>query len=109
VCLSCHLIDGNIVRKNRLKQVIGFVVDLTGKCIEGMQMNWASYLVNELEKDYREAKDQGYEFHFSWILVLITFVTWKIPEGATFLEVEPSEPLAARFSTLWYTNDILKQ
>jgi hypothetical protein len=30
-------------------------------------------------------------------------------EGATFLEVEPSDPLAARFSTLWYTNDMLKQ
>jgi hypothetical protein len=30
-------------------------------------------------------------------------------EGATFLEVEPSESLAARFSTLWYTNDMVKQ
>jgi hypothetical protein len=74
-----------------------------------MQMNWASYLVNELEKDCREAQDQGYEFHFSWLLVLIAFVTWKMLEGATFPEVEPSEPLAARFSTLWYTNDMVKQ
>jgi hypothetical protein len=32
-----------------------------------------------------------------------------MPEGATFPEVEPSEPLAARFSTLWYTNDMSKQ
>jgi hypothetical protein len=32
-----------------------------------------------------------------------------MPEGASFLEVEPSEPLAARFSTLWYTNDMEKQ
>jgi hypothetical protein len=30
-------------------------------------------------------------------------------EGVTFIEVEPSEPLAARFSTLWYTNDMSKQ
>jgi hypothetical protein len=30
-------------------------------------------------------------------------------EGATFLEIEPSEILATRFSTLWYTNDMLKQ
>jgi hypothetical protein len=36
-------------------QVTGFVVDLAGKCVEGMQMNWASYLINELEKDCREA------------------------------------------------------
>jgi hypothetical protein len=44
---------------------MGFVVDLTGKCVEGLQMSWAIYLVNQLEQDFREAQDQGYEFHFS--------------------------------------------
>jgi hypothetical protein len=47
-------------------------------------MNWASYLVNELEKYFREVQDQGYEFHFSCLLVLIAFVAWTIPKGATF-------------------------
>jgi len=28
---------------------------------------------------------------------------------ATFLEIEPLESLAARFSTLWYTNDMSKK
>jgi hypothetical protein len=37
-------------------QVTGFVVDLAGKCVEGMQMNWASYLINELEKDWRKGR-----------------------------------------------------
>jgi hypothetical protein len=45
-------------------------------------------------------QDQGYEFHFNWLLVLIAFVAWKMSEEAAFLEVEPFEPLAARFSTL---------
>jgi hypothetical protein len=67
VHLSCHLIAGNLVKKNHPTQVIGFVVDLAGKCIEGMQMNWASYLVNELEKECSEARDEGYEFHFNWL------------------------------------------
>jgi len=31
-----------------------------------------------------------------------------MPEEATFLEIEPSEALAAWFSTLWYTNDMTK-
>jgi len=57
-------------------QVIGFVVDLVGKYVEGMKMNWESYLVNELEKDCHKVQDQGYEFHFSWLLVLITFNAW---------------------------------
>jgi hypothetical protein len=46
VCLACQLIDEKLVRKNRLTQVTGFVIDLTGKCVEGLQMNWVKYLVN---------------------------------------------------------------
>jgi hypothetical protein len=84
VCLTCQLIAGKLVCKNRPTQVTGFVVDLAGKCTEGLQMNWAKYLVNQLELDCREAQDQGYEFHFSWLLILITFIAWEIPEGATF-------------------------
>jgi hypothetical protein len=109
VHLTCQLIAGNILRKNHATWVTGFVADLTAKCVEVMQMDWVSYLINELEKDYRKAQDQGYDFYFSWFLVLITFVTWKMLEGATFLEIEPSESLVSRFSTLWYTNDMLKQ
>jgi hypothetical protein len=84
VHLSCQLIVGNIIRKNHPTQATGFMVDLVGKCVEGMKMNWESYLVKNLEKECREAQDQGYEFHFSWILMLIAFVTWKMPEGETF-------------------------
>jgi hypothetical protein len=42
-------------------------------------------------------------------LILIAFVTWEIPEGVTFPEVEPSEPLAASFTTLWYSSDMAKK
>ena len=82
--LDCQLIAINLVRKNCPTQVRGFIVDLTGKCVEGMQMNWVSYLVNELEKDCRKAQDQGYEFHFNWLLILIAFVSWEMSAGATF-------------------------
>jgi hypothetical protein len=73
VHLYFHLITGNIVRKNIPTQFMGFFIDLARKCIEGMQMNWASYLVNQLEKDFCEVQDQGYKFHFSWLLILISF------------------------------------
>jgi hypothetical protein len=39
VCLSHQLIIGNLVRKNRPMQVTGFIVYLTRKCVEGIQMN----------------------------------------------------------------------
>ena len=61
--VACQLIVGKIIRKNHPTQVTGFMVDLTRKCVEGMQMNWVNYLVNQLEKDCREAHDLGYEFH----------------------------------------------
>jgi hypothetical protein len=62
-----------------------------------------------LELDYKEAQDQGYEFHFTWLLILISFIAWEMPEGVTFLDIEPFEPFATKFSTLWYSNDMNKQ
>jgi hypothetical protein len=62
-----------------------------------------------LEKDCREAHEQGYKFHFSWLLILVAFVASEMLEGVTFLEVELSKPLSARFTTLWYSSDMVKQ
>jgi hypothetical protein len=59
VPLSCQLIIGKLIRKNQPTQVTGFIVDLVGKCVEGIQMNWASYLVNQLEQYLCKAQDQG--------------------------------------------------
>jgi hypothetical protein len=109
VRLAYQLIAGKLVYKNRPTQVTGFVVDLTGKCAEGLQMNWAQYLVNQLDIDCREAQDQGYDFHFSWLLILIAFIAWELPEGVTFPDIELFKPLAVKFCTLWYSNDMSKQ
>jgi hypothetical protein len=67
------------------------------------------YLVNQLELDYREEQDQGHEFHFSWLLILIAFIAWEMSEGVTFPDIEPFEPLAMKFCMLWYSNDTNKQ
>jgi len=72
-------------------------------------MNWVKYLVNQLELDCRKAQDQGYEFHFSWLLILIAFTTWEMLEGATFLDIEFFKPLNAKFTTLWYSSDMGKK
>jgi hypothetical protein len=36
VRLACQLITRNLVRKNKHTQVIGFIVDLARKCVEGI-------------------------------------------------------------------------
>jgi hypothetical protein len=109
VLLAYQLIIGNLARKNQPTQVTRFVFDLAGKCTEEIQMNWEKYLVNQLELDCREAQDQGYEFHFRWLLILISFIAWDMPEGVTFPNIESFEPMAAKFNTLWYSNDMNKQ
>jgi hypothetical protein len=77
--------------------------------MEGLHMNWVKYLVNQLELNCKEAQDQGYEFHFSWLLILIDFISWEMPESTNFLDIDPFEPLAMKFSTLWYSSDMNKQ
>jgi hypothetical protein len=72
-------------------------------------MNWAKYLLNQLELDCRDVQNQGYEFHFSWMLILIAFIAWDMSESETFPDIDPFEPLAAKFSTLWYSSDMNKQ
>ena len=106
---ACPLLDGNLARKNQPTQVTGFVIDLAGKCVEGMSMNWCTYLVNELNNDCLEAQDKGYEFHFSWLLILIAFVAWQEPTGAKFPEIDSTEPLALRYSSLWYDTNMNRQ
>jgi hypothetical protein len=109
VHLAFQLITRKLVRKNRPTQVTGFVVDLTRKCAEGLQIDWEKYLMNQLEMDCREAHDQGYKFHFSWLLILNSFIAWEMSEGATFLDIEPFEPLSMKFSTLWDSSDMNKK
>jgi hypothetical protein len=59
--------------------------------------------------DCRKAQDQGYEFHFSRLLILIAITSWEMLEGATFPDIDSFEPLAVRFTTLWFSSDMGKQ
>jgi hypothetical protein len=33
-------------------------------------------------------------------MILIAFVFWEMSEGVTFLDIEPFDPLVAKFTTL---------
>jgi hypothetical protein len=59
--------------------------------------------------DGRGAQDQGYELHFIWLLIIITFIAWEIPEGDTFPDIKPFESLATNFCMLWYSSDMKKK
>jgi hypothetical protein len=37
------------------------------------------------------------------------FTAWEMSEGVTFPEIDPFEPLAVKFTTLWYSSDMGKK
>jgi hypothetical protein len=39
-------------------------------------MSWAPFLLNQFLLDYTEAQDKGLEFHYLWLLILISFIAW---------------------------------
>jgi hypothetical protein len=47
-------------------------------------MIWAPYLLNFFLDDYKDAHDLGTEFHYSWIITLISFMGWKEPRYVVF-------------------------
>jgi hypothetical protein len=42
-------------------------------------------------------------------MILIMFTTWEMLEATTFPDIESFEPLAAKFTMLWYSSDMGKQ
>ena len=42
-----------------------------------VQINWLHYLINELFIDVQELQEKGTTFHYSWLLILISFVGWE--------------------------------
>jgi len=54
----------------------GVVADAT-KCVKGISMRWAPYLLNGFLEDFQETHDWGSDFHYSWLLILIASVGWK--------------------------------
>ena len=45
----------------------------------GVQLNWSQYMLNELLAYEMEVQEKGSTFHYSWLLILILFVSWAEP------------------------------
>jgi hypothetical protein len=66
--------------------------------------SWAPYLLNQFLIDCRDAQDNGTEFHYSWLLILIALVGWKEPKFSTFVD-RKGKCYAVRYKTLWQAKD----
>jgi hypothetical protein len=54
--------------------------------MKGVMFSWALYLLNQFFVDCRDAQDNGTEFHYSWIIILIDLEGWKEPKFSAFLD-----------------------
>ena len=55
------------------------IIDAAEQCVVGIQMNRLTYQLNELLVDCINSQEKGNPFNYSWILILISFVTWIKP------------------------------
>jgi hypothetical protein len=82
---------------------VGLIVAAT-KCVQGTMIILAPYLLNLFPEDFKYAQDLGTEFHYSWLLMLITLIGWTEPKYTYFYE-RTSRCHAMRYISLGSTSD----
>lgn len=55
--------------------------------------------------NYREAQEQGKNFHYAWLLLSILLVVGELLKGSQFPNIEKNLPEAVRYNSLWATKD----
>ena len=82
---------------------VGTIVAI-GLCVAGVQLNWSQSLLNELLKDVDEVQEKGSAFHYSWLLILISFVAWEEPanyQGVYVLVLYRG----GKYQNIWFKKD----
>lgn len=54
----------------------------------------------------KEAQEQGKTFHYAWLLLSILLVAGELPEDSQFPSIEDDMSEAARYTSLWATQDL---
>jgi hypothetical protein len=66
--------------------------------------SWAPYMLNQFVIDYRDVQDNGTEFHYTWLIILIALVGWKELKLSTFLD-RMGRFYASKYESLWQAKD----
>jgi len=60
-----------LLRKCKKEEVPFKVFIVAAPCVEGTTLSWAPYLLNLFLEDWKNVKDLGIEFQYSWLLILM--------------------------------------
>lgn len=60
-------------------------------------MAWASFLANEFMEGCFEAQENNSNFHYVWLLVLITLEIWRPPPNEMFETPQQMDFVATKY------------
>jgi hypothetical protein len=93
-----------LLRKFHREEALVGVIAVEVQCAKGMKFHWASYMLNQFLVDCHDMQDNGTEFHYSWLTILITLTRWKEPNFSTFLD-RVGKCYTTRYESLWQAKD----
>jgi hypothetical protein len=96
--MTKKLMACKVLCKFHKEEVPTGVVAVATQCENDTMLSWAPYLLNLFLDECKDAQDLGTEFHYSWMMILITLIGWKEP---------PYSYLCDRVGccrTTWYTS-----
>ena len=77
-----------LLRKMRPTECNAGAVELVELCAEGVAINWSQFLLNELLEDATQTQEESKtKFHYSWLLMLISFIVCSDPLDYQSLDV----------------------
>ena len=71
---TVQLLARQVLQKCRPNQVSGLTIELADTTRDGVQYNWALYLLNQFNDDCIAVEDHNQPFHYAWLLILIRFI-----------------------------------
>ena len=98
------ILCSKVLRKIRPTECTTATIELAEQCMQGVQINWSQFLLNELMDDMVDMQELlSAKFHYSWLLILISFVAWTPPN------YQPMDILVeyinTKFQNLWDDKD----
>ena len=101
---TVQLLIGQVLRKCIPNEVPEGAIDLATQVKEGEQYNWCLYLLNQFMDDYKATQESNQLLHYSWLLILMAFLTWKEPSHTGFFIVR-GKCSGVRYVNLWVNPD----
>jgi hypothetical protein len=73
---TSKLMACKLLRKCRREEVPVGVIIVSMQCMKGMMFRCMSYLLNPFLLEFHDAQDNGTEFHYYWLIILIALARW---------------------------------